>query len=69
MIDQPEATTEENFIRDLHNISMSRDLYVPSTRSFETTQIDEKYSPEEEMPEPRQDFPYTIEGIKLDKPW
>ena len=34
---QPEATIGENYIRDLHNISISRDLYVPSARSLEST--------------------------------
>ena len=57
-----EATIGDNYLRDLHNISISRDLYIPSARSFESTQIDDKYSPEDEMPEPKADFPYTVES-------
>ena len=60
-----EATLGDNYIQDLHNISISRDFFVPSARAIETTQLDEEHSPDEEMPEPRQDFPFTVEGIKL----
>ena len=50
---KPEATLGENYVQDLHNISTSRDLFIPSDRCLETTQIDEEYGEDEEMPEPK----------------
>ena len=50
---KPEATIGDNYVQDLYNISMSTDLYIPSDRCLETTQIDEEYGDHEEMPEPK----------------